>query len=141
MSKSIILTLFLLFSQVSQASSTIGYTQYAVGGIVGTVGGLGLGHAIQGRWVDDGGWFYTIVEIAGVAVIVNDKGKTTCTFSGNSMISTCSTKYSDTTTAAAALVIATRLVEIVDVWWLPDNMRVGIVPDPSYPQVALTLKF
>jgi hypothetical protein len=40
-----------------------------VGGLVGTFWGLGLGHAIQGRWSDQG-WKFTLGELGSFAVMM-----------------------------------------------------------------------
>jgi hypothetical protein len=41
---------------------------YAVGGVIGTYPGYGLGHLIQGRW-QESGWKFTAGELAGVSLI------------------------------------------------------------------------
>lgn len=44
--------------------------QYVIGGILGTYPlGLGIGHAIQGRYSTDG-WKFTVGELASLAVVV-----------------------------------------------------------------------
>jgi hypothetical protein len=49
----------------------IGYidtTRYVIGGILGTYPGLGIGHAVQGRY-SDRGWIFTAGEIGSTAVL------------------------------------------------------------------------
>ncbi len=40
----------------------MGDTRYILGGILGTAPGFGIGHAIQGRWLDKG-WIFTLGEL------------------------------------------------------------------------------
>lgn len=42
----------------------IGTARYVIGGILGTTLGLGIGHAVQGRWRNDYGWAFTLGPIA-----------------------------------------------------------------------------
>src|SRR5262245_39925319 len=43
--------------------------RYVAGGLVGSFYGFGIGHAIQGRWLE-GGWKYTAGDaLAGTAVL------------------------------------------------------------------------
>lgn len=37
----------------------IGPARYIIGGILGTILGFGIGHTMQGRWLDDYGWVFT----------------------------------------------------------------------------------
>ena len=40
-------------------------SDYVLGGLAGTVLGFGIGHAVQGRWRQDGKW-YTFTQLAGL---------------------------------------------------------------------------
>src|SRR5205085_907677 len=45
-------------------------TRYVLGGVIGTYPiGLGLGHAIQGRYMDRG-WIFTVGELGSLAVVL-----------------------------------------------------------------------
>ncbi len=59
-----LLATLILFSTSLAASEPFQTSpgQYVGGGLVGTVVGLGLGHAIQGRWTNDG-WVFTLLEV------------------------------------------------------------------------------
>ena len=37
--------------------------RYVLGGVVGTTIGLGIGHAVQGRWQNGYGWFFTVAAL------------------------------------------------------------------------------
>ncbi len=50
-------------SATSDADGRIGVERYVAGGVVGTTLGLGIGHAIQGRYWRDYGWAFTAGEI------------------------------------------------------------------------------
>ena len=49
----------------------ISTTRYVIGGVVGTIPqlGFGIGHAIQGRWSDQG-WVYTAGELGSLGVLI-----------------------------------------------------------------------
>lgn len=44
-------------------------TQYITGGVVGTIFGYGIGHAVQGRYTEIG-WLFTATEVAFTAAII-----------------------------------------------------------------------
>jgi hypothetical protein len=96
-------------------------TRYIVGGILGTYPlGLGIGHAIQGRWSDKG-WIFTAGELGAATVFmigalgcVSDElnnglnGKDDCRGLNEAMVVTGLVGY-----------IGFRIWEIVDVWSVP----------------------
>jgi len=96
----------------------ISTTRYVIGGVLGTYPlGLGLGHAVQGRWSDQG-WIFTAGELGSLAVLVTgisgciDKeinnglnGKDDCTGFNEAMIITGMLGF-----------VGFRIWEIVDVW-------------------------
>lgn len=47
--------------------------QHIIGGLAGTFAGLGIGHAIQGRWSDKG-WIFTVGEVAAFSLILVSLG-------------------------------------------------------------------
>ena len=89
---------------------TISRSKYIIGGAVGTIFGLGVGHAIQGRWMSTG-WIHTLLQ-AGVGIglgIATAQGK------GDQM--------SVVALLAITLFAIDRIWEIVDVWWLPSSWK------------------
>lgn len=98
-------------------------TRYIVGGILGTYPiGLGVGHAIQGRWSDKG-WIFTAGELGAATVFVigalgcvSDElnsglnGKDDCKGLNEAMVVTGIVGY-----------IGFRIWEIVDVWSVPPS--------------------
>ena len=51
------------------AQGPIDDTQYIASGILGTIPGFGLGHAIQGRWKDKG-WIFSAGETLGAGLMI-----------------------------------------------------------------------
>ncbi len=89
----------------------ISQTRYVLGGIVGTWPlGLGIGHAIQGRY-SDMGWKFTVGELGSLVVVFAGFG---------SCVSTSSSTYSNCNGglmfAGAIGYLGFRIWEIVDVW-------------------------
>lgn len=135
----LLIIIFLLISAHFSFANRVGETRYAAGGITGTFIGLGLGHAIQGRWISDDAYIITLIEIASASAIVTAKPITTCV--GSAPALSCSITYPDYVSAAAILLLGTRIYEIFDVWSTSPNMSVGLIPQPEYPKLFLTYKF
>lgn len=102
---------------------------HIIGGALGTFVGLGLGHAVQGRW-DDKGWIFTVGEIASFSLILIALGD--CGFESN-----CEDEAQTAWFGLIALV-GFRIWETFDVWLAPPShnrdvraarMKAGI---PSY---------
>ena len=53
----------------SDARQELDLRRYVVGGVLGTVLGFGIGHAVQGRYSADYGWLYTAGELSGWVVL------------------------------------------------------------------------
>lgn len=90
-------------------------TRYIIGGILGTYPiGLGLGHAVQGRYMDRG-WIFTVGELASLAVLI----------SGLSSSLSDSFEGRESSSGNGALVLGLigyvgfRVFEIIDVWATP----------------------
>lgn len=63
-----LLILSLGFSVSLNAESTlVSKPRYITGGVIGTIFGFGIGHAIQGRYSEIG-WVFTVGEVAGLAL-------------------------------------------------------------------------
>lgn len=91
----------------------IGRGRYVLGGVVGTYVGLGLGHAIQGRY-SSRGWIYTVGEVTSTGLIV--VGIFPCGLGSDSSDSSASCL---TFTIGMAGYIAFRAWEAVDLWVAP----------------------
>lgn len=99
----------------------ISQTRYIIGGILGTYPiGLGVGHAVQGRWSQKG-WIFTAGELGSIGVLlvgalgcVNNEadngfnGKDDCSDLNKALIVTGAISY-----------IGFRIWEAVDVWVAP----------------------
>jgi hypothetical protein len=107
--------------KVTLETGEISDTRYIIGGVLGTYPiGLGIGHAIQGRWSEKG-WIFTSGELGSAAVFmigalgcINNEldkglnGKDDCHGINEAMIVTGVVGY-----------IGFRIWEIVDVWSAP----------------------
>lgn len=51
----------------------IGRPQYVVGGITSLILGLGVGHAIQGRYFEDSAYMHTLAQIVGLAMFMSSR--------------------------------------------------------------------
>ena len=123
---------FLSFSMemVSSTNSTeISKANYYTGGVLGVLPGFGIGHAVQGRWMEKG-WIFTageVVSAAGLVYFALNLFNTLPTakeivdnYSENSESSK-AISASTITSGALALVFLTlflsfKAVETVDVW-------------------------
>ena len=79
-------------------------SNYELGGVVGTIFGHGIGHAVQGRYKDKG-WIFTLGQIVGTGLIVNGLIQ----------------DDSDYLIVGASSSLISRLTEILDVWGNPNN--------------------
>lgn len=96
----------------------ISTAQYVIGGILGTYPlGLGIGHAIQGRYSDKG-WIFTAGELGSVAVALAGAGD--CVSSYNSNNNSCS---GGLVVLGVAGYIGFRIWEIIDVWAAPPEIN------------------
>ena len=105
---------------------TISEGQYITGGVIGTVFGFGIGHAVQGRWTKTG-WIHTTLQVGGVVVVTasylwalplmftpDEKG--TVTVMGIILLTTIVT--------GGVAFWGSKIWEIVDVWRVPSSMKV-----------------
>ena len=101
------------YSAVSGGETTLIQGRYIGGGVVGTIVGAGIGHAIQGRWLRTG-WIHTVLQVGGWMVMGFQAGRRTVAPEAGHLI----------TVAVSSLVIAgSRIWEIVDVWVLPSDIK------------------
>ncbi len=91
---------------------------YVIGGIIGTYPvGLGVGHAIQGRYMDKG-WIFTVGELGSVAIMVAALGD--CVYSSVGGYSNCNGGLG---WLAVMGFVGFRIWEIVDVWAAPPEIN------------------
>ncbi len=91
--------------------------RYVGGGLLGTVVGYGIGHAVQGRWSDKG-WIFTVGELASVSVIVITA--TSCIaadLEGRAREDRCMAALVGSLVAYTGF----RIWEIIDLWAAPPN--------------------
>jgi hypothetical protein len=113
----------------------IGTTAYIIGGVVGTYPiGLGVGHAIQGRYMDKG-WIFTVGELGSVAVALSGIGS--CWDSATSTSHSCN---SGMLFLGAMGFVGFRIWEIIDVWAAPleINRRYRELKLRMEPRVSLS---
>lgn len=119
----------------TQAFMTQG--QYLAGGVVGSIIGLGIGHAIEGRYLEKG-WIFTLAE--GVSVTMIGTGAAllplelvTGLFSGRSS----GASFYLLGLGGAALV-GFKIWEIIDLWSTPSRQNMIIKDDtPSKGKVSI----
>jgi hypothetical protein len=97
------------------ARGEISSGQHVGGGLVGTFVGFGIGHAVQGRYIDRG-WIFTLGELASMGALV--AGVSSCL---QDSISSRGSRSCDDTFIIGGLVglLGFRIWEIVDVWGGP----------------------
>lgn len=97
----------------------ISTTAYVLGGIVGTYPiGLGVGHAIQGRYSDKG-WIFTAGELGSLALVMAGAGD--CLSTSSSANSTC--RGGGAIVMGVLGFVGFRIWEIVDVWAAPPQIN------------------
>ena len=106
--------------------------QHIIGGVAGTFLGLGIGHAVQGRWGEKG-WIFTVGEVAAFSLIIVSLGD--CAFGQES----CDDEADGAVLGLFAFV-GLRIWEAFDVWFGPRShnrrvraaqMKAGLRP-PTY---------
>lgn len=80
--------------------------QYVAGGVLGTLMGVGIGHAIQERYTQNG-WIFTATQLGSGFMYGLFAGQGNEIGAGLSIIS----------------LIGFRIWELVDVWWLPSSHK------------------
>jgi len=131
------------FTSSYSGSKTISNGRYIGGGIAAIIPGWGIGHAVQGRWMEKG-WMFT----AGNLVITGG-----LIFSGVSLFSDAAEKggeeslktWGGLTLALYLAAIGLKLWEVADAWMLPSNYTIvkespfQIKPLAFYDQENLNL--
>ena len=91
----------------SEDYHSISVGRYVAGGVVGMMLGLGIGHAVQGRYLRTG-WIFTVLYLGGGSVLAY------AVLDGHVGLMW--------GTSLALSVV--RVLEIIDVWWLPSSFKV-----------------
>jgi hypothetical protein len=98
----------------------ISTTAYVIGGVVGTYPiGLGIGHAIQGRYTDKG-WIFTAGELGSIAVAYAGVGNCVSSWSSSNGGSSCS---GGLVLFGVVGYLGFRIWEIIDVWAAPPEIN------------------
>ncbi|MFZ3229510.1 MAG: hypothetical protein WA160_04845 [Pseudobdellovibrio sp.] len=117
--------------------------KYITGGILGSVIGFGIGHAVQGRYAEKGLLFsvgeavgFTLV-ISGAVKCIDEKDKSTnkeCSSSANSQI-----------LIGGVAMLGLHIWEIVDVWTgatpVDDKISAILIPNPKSPGIGFVYNF
>ena len=98
--------------------------RYIAGGVVATVAGFGIGHAIEGRYFPLG-FIYSVGEAGSVGLIV--AGASSCfnqnsSFMTNHDISTCENSAA-LVTAGVVLLVGLHIWETIDAWVAPNSIN------------------
>jgi hypothetical protein len=115
--------------------------KYITGGVLASTVGLGIGHAVEGRYADKG-WIFTATEATGIAMMVagcserkdrNDDGVKEC--NNNGLV-----------VAGAVVAIGFHVWEIIDAWSgatpVDDSSpKAFLLPDPSRPTIGVAWSF
>ncbi len=114
-------------------SGRIGIGRYVAGGVVGTALGLGIGHAIQGRYWRDYGWAFTVGTIA---LVLSEES---CDRHYNEQDAeevlrhkNCQADRTREWRRTLPTFLGLKAVEAIAVWW-PRNVNFGTPPHPSLP--------
>lgn len=97
---------------------TISQGRFIGGGVASVFIGLGIGHAVQGRWKEKG-WIHTVVQGGTVLAYI---GSAMFTFTGVDE-STVITGLG-ITMGLGIVLLGSRIWEMIDVWLLPDSIKV-----------------
>ena len=102
---------------------TLNKKAYIVGGFASIFLGFGIGHIIQGRWWDEGGWVFTLGEAVTGSVILTSLFKTTPPKSDHEMM--LRDIHNLVSYTSMALFIALRVWASVDTWVLPSHIKIA----------------
>jgi hypothetical protein len=99
---------------------------YIAGGILGTIPGFGIGHAIQGRWKDKG-WIFTAGEAGGVGLMM--AAGMSCMSGHSDMMSggeekACSSGNRAFAASGMLIYLGFKVWEIIDVWTAPPQHNI-----------------
>lgn len=103
----------------------MGIPRYLAGGLLGSAYGVGLGHLVQGRWLEQG-WMFTGGEVGGIALAIYGmeqcaEAERTAALEGRR--TRCSMAP---IVAGFAAFVGFRVWEIIDVWATPMRQNARI---------------
>ena len=142
--------LFLGLSAHAQESSEpsakvqVSTGKYVTGGVLASVFGFGIGHAVQGRY-SDRGYIFTATEVAAVATMALGLGS--CSKSKDSYgVETTSCSNGGLITLGFGALLGFRIWEIVDSWVgaTPvdkEGPHAFFIPDPKSPAFGVAFNF
>jgi hypothetical protein len=133
-------------ASATDASSTktpVPTGKYVTGGVIGSIFGFGIGHAIQGRYADKG-WIFTATEVAGVGLAAAANCKTEKDDYGDDKW-TCK-NGSGLYAIGVGVVLGFHIWEIVDLWAdakpVDDSSpKAYLIPDPQSPGIGVAWRF
>ena len=109
---------------IQQDYTSISTGQYIAGGVVGIMLGMGIGHAVQGRYSRTG-WIFTVGQLA--------SGITFGVYFAQATIPSQSSNVSQTDNFglifSAVALVGFRIWELIDVWWLPSSYKITVKND------------
>lgn len=101
---------------IAPTMDSIENTRYITGGVVGTLWGFGIGHAVQGRYRQDG-WKFTVGEAVGSLLLLINMGE--CFPENRPCGSALGINFGLEILTGFALVGGFRIWEIIDLWVAP----------------------
>ncbi len=107
---------------------TISLGHYMGSGIASTILGFGIGHAIQGRW-KEGGWVHTALQsgplaiFGGLVIFMINRDTVDSTGHGPAIDGTV-IYFAGVTIGLGLVMSGLKIWEMVDIWILPDSIRV-----------------
>lgn len=114
-------------------------SRYTIGGIAAIIPGLGIGHAIQGRWMESG-WIFTASQLGAATIVAY---ATTSCLNERDRDRNLGRCFEDGTkrvigTTAYAITLGLRIAEIVHVWKI-DHDKYEIVTKPKEQTTTYSL--
>ena len=108
-------------------TKTLNNKEYIGGAFASMFLGFGIGHAIQGRWWDEGGWVFTLGEGVTLGVILSSilKGPTSNYGSFDSIERVLWEVHNWSTYISLALFVSLRVWASIDTWVLPSHIKVA----------------
>ncbi len=104
-----------------RSMNSISQGAYIGGGVLGTVFGFGIGHAVQGRWMKTG-WIHTVLQVSAFAALGLQAPFQILGLLNAEVWSP--RDFRDTLALTASLIfLASKIWEIVDVWVLPESIQ------------------
>ena len=107
-------------------TKTLNKKEYIGGAFASMFLGLGIGHAIQGRWMDEG-WFFTLGEGVTLGVILSSflKGPTSNYSSFDITERVLWEVHNWSAYISLALFVSLRVWASIDTWVLPSHIKVA----------------